>query len=440
MDITNELSSILMRNFDEINLECKVLEQVIGMDSDEIVKGIEEIKLIECGAYVEKVAEKWTNFNKTSVPTKEKKLFAGLNNNDNSYIAICLLEKDPTSVFEGMAITGIATGISKGILYIPKEKEVLKKELEDKISKIDLRGFDIEIVIGKIDIREVNESVLFHHIETLASIAAYFNLGEDFKQTRIVSVIGDVKKEGIGEINIKSNIKSIIEEISGGANSDVKAIIVGGISGKCITESDAEEAYFIGNGNSEIIVLNNEDCIVNIAMKSMLDLNDNTCGKCTFCREGSHQLRQMLVDATEGKGKVEDIEIMEELSRQISEETLCSLGQKGVEFLETSLELFKSEYEAHIKRKKCLTGTCQAFLSVAIMGDKCDGCGECMEVCDFSAIEGKKGYIHMIDEFECTKCGKCIEVCPMDAIVKVPANKTVGPAKLTKVGRWKKRR
>lgn len=435
----NEFKPILMRNFNTNNLEAEGLFKAMNLSSQEIIDRIEKIQLKECGVYSEIVADKWKKV--ISAPkNEEKKLITGFNNIDNSYVSICLLENDPANVLGGMAIAGRAVDISNGILYIPEEKANLKEVLENRIKEIELYGFEVEIAIGKIDVRQVEDYDLVHHIDTMASIAAYFDVEEEYTPSKIVSVTGAVKKPGIGEIPENTNVIAIVEQISGGFEDDIQTIVLGGQAGKCITESEAEETIFEGNSTNEIIVLSKKECIVDFAKQGITKMYEGTCGKCTFCREGLYQLKQMISDATEGKSKAEDLELIEEIASGVSEETLCSYGQKSTEFVKTSMELFKSSYESHIKRKKCPVDLCGNSQNIAIKGDICDGCGECMDVCEFDAIEGKDGYIHMIDEFDCTKCGKCIDICPVSAIVKISGNKAIGPDKLTRVGRWKKRR
>lgn len=436
----NNFKPILMRNFDISNLECKGLIKTLNMTSKEIIESIGKTKLIESGAYAENVADKWRKISEQTNNNEEKKLIAGFNNIDSSYVSICLLEKDPANVFGGMAIAGKATNISDGVLYLPEGKETLKEKLENQLKEIDLFGFNIEISIGRINVSEINENDLVHHIETLASVSAYFELGNDYVPSKIISVIGAVKKPGIGEVVSDSNITTIINNIADGINEEAETIVLGGETGKCISELDLESMIFEGFGVNEIVALDKKGCIVDFAKQGITKMYEKTCGKCTFCREGLYQLKQMLSDATDGKGKSDDVELIEEIANEISEETLCSLGQKSTEFVKTSMESFRSNYESHIKRKKCPTNFCGGEQIIAIKGDVCDGCGECMEVCDCDAIDGKNGYIHMIDEFDCSKCGKCIDVCPVSAIVKISGSKAIGPDKLTRVGRWKKRR
>lgn len=436
----NEFKPILMRNFDTNNLESEGLIKALNMTVEEIIDSVSKSQLKESGSYSENIADKWNKIKSSVENNEEKKLIVGFNNIDNSYVSMCLLEKDPANVFGGMAIAGRATDISKGVIYIPNGKEILKETLENQLKVIELFGFTIEISMGKIDVREIGENGLIHHIDTLASLAAYFELEDDYIPSKIISVTGSVKKQSIGEVPVDSSIVAIINDISDGFDGDIETIVLGGQTGRCITEAEAESYIFEGCGVNEIIVINKKECIVDFAKQGITKMYEGTCGKCTFCREGLYQLKQMLSDATEGKGKAEDIELIEEIANEVSEETLCSFGQKSTEFVKTSIVAFKSSYESHIKRKKCPMDFCGGSQNIAIKGDVCDGCGECMDVCNFNAIEGKGGYIHMIDEFDCTKCGKCIEVCPVSAIVKVSLNKTVGPDKLTRVGRWKKRR
>lgn len=436
----NEFKPILMRNFDTDSLESKGLAKVINMTSQEIIERINKVQLKESGVYSENVADKWTRIKSIVNNNEEKKLVAGFNNIDNLYVSICLLEKDAANIFGGMAIAGRATDILNGVLYLPEGKEAIKEILENQLKEINLFGFTVEINMGKIDVREVGENDLIHHIDTLASIAAYFELEDGYIPSKIISVTGSVKKQGIGEVPANSNISTIINNISGGFEGEIQTIVLGGQIGKCITEAEVESYIFEGYGVNEIIVINKKECIVDFAKQGITKMYEGTCGKCTFCREGLYQLKQMISDATEGKGKTDDIELIEELANEVSEETLCSYGQKSTEFVKTSISAFKSNYESHIKRKRCPVNFCGNSQNIAIKGDVCDGCGECMDICEFDAIEGKSGYIYMIDEFDCTKCGKCIEVCPVSAILKISGDKSVGPEKLTRVGRWKKRR
>jgi ferredoxin len=164
-----------------------------------------------------------------------------------------------------------------------------------------------------------------------------------------------------------------------------------------------------------------------------------SCGKCTFCREGLIQLHTMTKEITEGQGKKEFPDMIAEIGEAMVFSTPCTMGQTASDFSMGTLKYFASEYEEHIKKKKCANNVCTAFMSIYIDPNECQGCEECADVCPADAIEGKSGYIHMIDEFECTKCGKCIAVCENDAIVQTTGRVPKLPNRLTKCGKFKKR-
>ena len=164
-----------------------------------------------------------------------------------------------------------------------------------------------------------------------------------------------------------------------------------------------------------------------------------SCGKCTFCREGLIQLHTMVKEITEGQGKKEFTDMMTEIGEAMTFSTPCTMGQTASDFAMGSLNYFANEYEDHIKKKKCANNVCSAFMSIYIDPDLCEGCEECADVCPADAIEGKSGYIHMIDEFECTKCGKCISACENDAIIQTTGRLPKLPTRLTKCGKFKKR-
>lgn len=236
----NEFKPILMRNFNTNNLESEGLYKAMSLSAQEIIARIEKLQLKECGVYSESVADKWKKV--ISAPNnEEKKLITGFNNIDNSYVSICLLENDPANVLGGMAIAGRAVDVLKGILYIPEEKANLKKVLENKIKEIELYGFEVEFAIGKIDVRQVEEYDLIHHVDTMASIAAYFDVEEEYIPSRIISVTGAVNKPGIGEVPGNTNVQAIVEEVSGGFADEIQAIVLGGQSGRCLAESEAEK-------------------------------------------------------------------------------------------------------------------------------------------------------------------------------------------------------
>jgi len=198
-----------------------------------------------------------------------------------------------------------------------------------------------------------------------------------------------------------------------------------------------EEDTNIGNG--VITILPADCCIIDQEEKLLLGERKNGCGRCTFCREGLGQLHAMAKEITEGKGKNEYLAMMEEIGNAMTFSCQCSVGQTGADFTLGSLKYFGNEYTDHIKKKKCAADVCSSFMSIYIDPNLCEGCEECADVCPAECIEGKSGFIHMIDEFDCTKCGKCIEACEYDAVIKTTGRVPKLPTRLTKCGKFKKR-
>jgi fumarate reductase flavoprotein subunit/NADH-quinone oxidoreductase subunit F len=185
--------------------------------------------------------------------------------------------------------------------------------------------------------------------------------------------------------------------------------------------------------------LTEKDCIVAETEKKLLETRRQSCGKCVFCREGLIQLAYMQKEITEGRGKMEYLDLTKEIGEAMCDSTPCSMGQTCAKIALTAIDRFADEYEAHIKKKNCPAGVCSAFVAMYIDPQSCNGCGDCVDVCPLDCIEGKSGYIHMIDEFDCSKCGKCMEVCEEGAIHKTTGKVPKLPNRLTKVGKFRKR-
>jgi ferredoxin len=229
-----------------------------------------------------------------------------------------------------------------------------------------------------------------------------------------------------------------VSELVTSGPEDIKAVEIGtklyDISG---LELEIDETLPLSSGT--ITVITNKECIIAEAEKRLLRLRQISCGKCTFCREGLIQLHTMEKEIAAGKGKAEYTAMMSEIGEAMVFSTPCSVGQTGSDYVLGSLQYFQSEYDAHIKKKNCPANVCKSFLAIYIDPNACEGCEECADVCPADCIEGKAGYIHMIDEFDCTKCGKCIEVCENDAIVQTTGRLPKLPNRLTKCGKFKKR-
>jgi fumarate reductase flavoprotein subunit/NADH-quinone oxidoreductase subunit F len=192
--------------------------------------------------------------------------------------------------------------------------------------------------------------------------------------------------------------------------------------------------------NGIIRVLTGKNCIVDDAAKKTLACKAQSCGKCVFCREGLIQLEFMQAETTQGRGKMEFLDLTKEIGEAMCFSTPCSMGQQSARISLSAMGKFASEYEAHIKKKNCPAGVCQAFVMIYIDPAVCTGCGDCLDVCPKDCIEGKPKFIHMIDEFECDRCGKCVEACEEECIHITTGKVPKLPDRLTKVGKFKKRR
>jgi NADH-quinone oxidoreductase subunit F len=226
-------------------------------------------------------------------------------------------------------------------------------------------------------------------------------------------------------------LRDIIYKIGGGIpdGKKYKAVQTGGPSGGCIPEKlldlgvDFDELSKAGSmmGSGGMIVMDEDTCMVDVARYFIEFLTDESCGKCTPCREGTRQMLKILTNITEGKGKPSDIELLEELSETAVEAALCALGKSAPNSFLSTLRYFRDEYEAHINDKKCPALSCKALIEYYIDPEKCRGCGACLRKCPADAIIGGKKLIHIVDQDKCTKCGTCFDVCPdkFSAVTKI---------------------
>ena len=388
-----------------------------------------------------------------------------------------ILEGDPFSVLEAMTIAGYAIGADQGYIYIRAEYPSAIKKLEKCITKAKSKGllgknifgtdfsFDIELRLGAgafvcgeetalIASIEGERGIprnkptfpankglwgkptLINNVETYANIPQIIYKGSQWFKgigtegspgTKVFTLGGNIKNTGIIEIPMGTPLRDVIYEVGGGIPSGkpFKAVQTGGPSGGCITADyidtpiEYETLTKLGSmmGSGGMIVMDESTCMVDIA-RFFLDFTvDESCGKCTPCREGTKRMLEILEKITEGKGTMEDLERLESLAHSIKDASLCGLGQSAPNPVLSTLRYFRDEYEAHVKDKKCPAGSCQALTEFYIT-DKCIGCTKCAKQCPASCIDGKVKERHVIDTRECVKCGACAEACPVGAVIK----------------------
>ena len=388
-----------------------------------------------------------------------------------------VLEGDPHSVLEGMLIAGYAIGSTEGYIYCRAEYPLAVKRLNIAIEQARERGFLGKNIHGSkfsfdIKIREGagafvcgEETALLmsiegkrgmprprppfpaqsglwkkptsiNNVETFANIAwiilngadAYNAYGtEKSKGTKVFALAGNIVRGGLVEVPMGITINDIVFKIGGGIPSGkkFKAVQMGGPSGGCIPaslgdttvdyESITKTGAIVGSGG--MIVMDEDTCMVDVA-KFFLDFTQKeSCGKCTFCRMGTQRMLEILERITNGEGKEEDIDLLEELARNVSRASLCALGGTAPNPVLTTLKYFRDEYIAHILDKKCPAKKCRALISYHIVDDKCKGCRVCIKYCPSGAIKGERKELHVIDQEKCVRCGLCMSVCKLDAIV-----------------------
>ena len=389
-----------------------------------------------------------------------------------------VLEGDPHCLVEAMAICGYATGASEGYVYVRAEYPIAVARLQKAID--DAReygllgkdifgsGFDFDLFIrlgagafvcgeetalmtsiegnrGEPRPRPPYPAVkgLFgkptteNNVETFANVpqiilkgAEFFNtMGtEKSKGTKVFALGGKITNTGLVEVPMGTTLREIVEVIGGGVPNGkaFKAAQTGGPSGGCIPASmlDIEIDYdnlvaqgaMMGSGG--LIVMDETDCMVDIAKFFLEFTVDESCGKCTPCRIGTKRLYEILEKITNGNGTLEDLDEMEKLCHYIKENSLCGLGQTAPNPVLSTYQRFKDEYIAHVVDKRCPAGVCKNLLTITIVEDKCKGCTACSRVCPVGAISGSVKNPHVIDPAKCIKCGACIEKCKFNAIVK----------------------
>lgn len=414
-----------------------------------------------------------------NVPGAQKYVVCNADEGDpGAFMDRSVLEGDPYSVIEAMTIAGYTIGANRGFIYIRAEYPVAVQRLETAIASAKEAGllgenilgtdfsFDLELRLGAGAFVCGEETALLtsiegkrgeprprppfpavkglwqcptllNNVETYANIPVILREGaekfaaigtEKSKGTKVFALGGKIRNTGLVEIPMGTTLREIVEDIGGGIpnGKKFKAAQTGGPSGGCIPAScmdvkiDYDSLISIGSmmGSGGLIVMDEDNCMVDIA-KFFLDFTvDESCGKCSPCRIGTKRLYEILERITNGEGKKEDIARLEKLCGDIKASALCGLGQTAPNPVLSTLRYFRDEYEAHTIEKKCPAGVCKALYTVTINAEKCKGCGICAKNCPTKAISGKNKMPFTIDTGLCTKCGICQGKCPFDAVEK----------------------
>ena len=389
-----------------------------------------------------------------------------------------ILEGDPHAVIEAMAIAGYAVGANQGYIYIRAEYPIAVKRLGIAIAQAREYGllgknifdsgfdFDLEIRLGAGAFVCGEETALItsieghrgeprprppfpavkglwqkptllNNVETYANIAQIILNGADWfkeigteksKGTKVFALGGKINNTGLVEVPMGTTLREIIEEIGGGIpnGKKFKAAQTGGPSGGCIpthlidTPIDYDSLMAIGSmmGSGGLIVMDEDNCMVDIAKFFLEFTVDESCGKCTPCRVGTKRLYEILEKITSGNGTMEDLDKMEELCYSIKSTALCGLGQTAPNPVLSTLKYFRDEYEAHVRDKVCPAGVCKKLVKYEIIADKCKGCSACARKCPVGAISGEIKSPYTIDPDKCVKCGVCMDTCKFGAIIK----------------------
>lgn len=389
-----------------------------------------------------------------------------------------ILEGDPHSVLEAMAIAGYAIGAEKGYIYIRAEYPLAIHRLNiaiEQARKYGLLGknlfdsgfnFDIELKYGAgafvcgeetalinsveggrgepnakppfpAEIGLWNEPTCVNNVETFANIPPIILKGsewfgkigtENSKGTKVFALAGKVNNVGLVEVPMGVSLKDIIYEIGGGIRNDkkLKAVQTGGPSGGCIPADkldipiDYDSLKSIGSmmGSGGMIVMDEDDCMVNISKFYLEFTEEESCGKCTPCRIGNKRLHEILERITMGEGTIEDLDRLVVLGEMIKDSSLCGLGQTSPNPVLSTLEYFHEEYIQHVVHKHCPSGVCKALKKYQISEEKCVGCTACAKVCPVDCISGEPKKRHVIDPKICIKCGACFEACRFNAVVR----------------------
>lgn len=464
---------------------AKVLTE---MTPEEVIKEITASGLRGRGGGGFPTGIKWATCRHASLERKEKPfVICNADEGDpGAFMDRSIIEGDPHSVLEGMAIGAYAIGSHEGYLYVRMEYPLAVKRFYIAIEQAreygllgkDILGtgfnFDVEVrrgagafvcgestalmaslegrvgeprakYIHTVEYGLWNRPSCLNNVETWVNVPVIILKGAKWftsigpgdvtdnpwggsKGTKVFSLAGKVHNTGLVEVPMGITLRKIIFDIGGGIPNDkkFKAVQTGGPSGGFIPESlldlpvDFDRLTEVGSmmGSGGMVVMDEDNCMVDIAKYFINFLKGESCGKCVPCREGIRNMLTILTNITEGRGKEGDIELLEELSEWMKAAALCALGSSAPNPVLSTIKYFRDEYEAHIRNKKCPAGVCKELIQYSIDREKCTGCMACIKVCPEDAIRGEKKKPHTIDQNKCIKCGTCYDICKFNAIIK----------------------
>jgi NADH:ubiquinone oxidoreductase subunit F (NADH-binding)/(2Fe-2S) ferredoxin/NAD-dependent dihydropyrimidine dehydrogenase PreA subunit len=450
------------------------------MSPEEVLEEVKESNIRGRGGAGFPAGRKWEG--SRNAPDNPKYVLVNADEGDpGAFMDRALLEGNPHSVLEGLIIGGYTIGAKEGYVYVRQEYPLAVENITLAIERAEEygllgknilgSGFDFQVKVhrgagafvcgestalmtalegrvGEPRPKYVRSNVkglwgkpsVLNNVETWANIPLIVNRGaawftkigtEGSKGTKIFSLVGKISNTGLVEVPMGMPLSDIIYKIGGGipGGKKFKAVQTGGPSGGCIPEDllhlevGFDELTEAGSmmGSGGMIVLDEDNCMVDVARYFINFLTEESCGKCVPCREGLRQMHKILTNICEGRGKEGDIETLEELSEVAVEASLCALGKSAPNPFLSTLRYFRDEYEAHIKEKRCPALSCKELVSYYIDPEKCKACLICMRKCPSQGIEGGKKQIHVIDQDKCDSCGVCFDVCPsqFNAVVRI---------------------
>lgn len=455
----------------------QALRKALNMQPDEIIEEVKASGLRGRGGAGFSTGLKWS-FAAKANGTKKYVVCNADEGDPGAFMDRSTLEGDPHNVIEGMIIGAYAMGADEGYIYCRAEYPMAIQHLRIAIEAAEARGylgknilgtsfnFDLHIkegagafvcgeetalmqsIEGKRGMPTIRppfpaESGLWgcptniNNVETWANITwIIINGAAEFRKmgsekspgTKVFALAGKIAGSGLIEVPMGIPLKEIIYNVGGGMKTEkpFKAVQMGGPSGGCIpatlldttVDYDSINATGAIMGSGGMVVMDTGTCMVDVARFFLNFTQNESCGKCTFCRIGTRRMLEILTRITEGKGVLEDIERLEELATNIIKGSLCGLGQTAPNPVLTTLRYFKDEYIAHIQEKRCPAGVCNALLRYEVISDKCIGCTACARKCPVSCISGSVKQPHLIDQDKCIKCGACFSACKFNAIRK----------------------